>query len=527
MTGAGGERARGGGAGGRGSSRRRSRGRRRRHGRVSGNAGAALAVLAAAAAMAVLLAVALAFSYRQSYYIPATFGERRLFEYASIPVMLVALAAVETGVADLPRLGARASAVVAAAMVVLVVAAAGRVRCVATSRRRRDGGLHERRADRDPVQLPDPADGHEQGGVPGADGPGRHPRGDGAVPAPVDPAQHGASHPRSPASTWLTRMPTPAFCRPSTSTTCWSAAAGAGWPSFATRPGPRVRAPGGLRARLPPHRPRRAAAEASGRATHPGTHADGRRFRERPRRLTRAQALTGGAVVAAGRGGWPRAGSRGRRRSRARPAPRSPPLYPRLPAAAPGRGLGRGVGGAARPARVRSRRRGGLRRSARARGHGRRPAHAGAPARPRCAGCEQLATFSITTPPSVPACCSEATGRSSSSASRPRAAGSSSPPTSANGGMCWRSGPRSPSRQTRPSTSASAPVRPACRRRCGATATPSRHPRSTPRSAHAEAAAACCSCTRATCTPAGCSLIATRSAPTARSHRRRPTRSWP
>jgi hypothetical protein len=84
-----------------------------------------LAVLAAVALEAVLLAVALAFSYRQSYYVPATFGERRLFEYASIPVMLVALAVVETGLARLGGLGARAPAVVAAALVVLVLVAAG------------------------------------------------------------------------------------------------------------------------------------------------------------------------------------------------------------------------------------------------------------------------------------------------------------------------------------------------------------------------------------------------------------------
>ncbi len=83
------------------------------------------AVLAALALEAVLLAVALAFSYRQSYYVPATFGERRLFEYASIPVMVVGLAAIETGIARLSGLGTRAPAVVAAALVVLVLVAAG------------------------------------------------------------------------------------------------------------------------------------------------------------------------------------------------------------------------------------------------------------------------------------------------------------------------------------------------------------------------------------------------------------------
>jgi hypothetical protein len=85
-----------------------------------------LAVLAAVALATVLLAVALAFTYRQSLYVPATFGERRLFEYASIPVMLVALAAVETGIDRLSGgTGARASAVIAAALVVLMLVAAG------------------------------------------------------------------------------------------------------------------------------------------------------------------------------------------------------------------------------------------------------------------------------------------------------------------------------------------------------------------------------------------------------------------
>ena len=92
---------------------------------VWGTQGLRLAVLSAVALEAVLLAVALAFSYRQSLYVPATFGERRLFEYASIPVMLVALAAVETGLARLGGASTRAPAVIAAGLVVLVLAAAG------------------------------------------------------------------------------------------------------------------------------------------------------------------------------------------------------------------------------------------------------------------------------------------------------------------------------------------------------------------------------------------------------------------
>jgi len=92
---------------------------------VWGTAGLRLAVLSAVVLEGVLLVVALAFSYRQSLYVPATFGERRLFEYASIPVMLVALAALETGLARLGGRGTRASAAIAAALVVLVLLAAG------------------------------------------------------------------------------------------------------------------------------------------------------------------------------------------------------------------------------------------------------------------------------------------------------------------------------------------------------------------------------------------------------------------
>jgi hypothetical protein len=72
-----------------------------------------------------LLAVGLAFSYRQSFYIPATFGERRLFEYASIPVVLIALALVEAGLGNLERVRPWAPAATAVALVAVVLAAAG------------------------------------------------------------------------------------------------------------------------------------------------------------------------------------------------------------------------------------------------------------------------------------------------------------------------------------------------------------------------------------------------------------------
>jgi len=81
---------------------------------------------AAAAVMALLLlAVGLAFSYRQSFYIPATFGERRLFEYASIPAVLIALSLLEAGVGRLGFVRPWAPAAAAVALVIVVLAAAG------------------------------------------------------------------------------------------------------------------------------------------------------------------------------------------------------------------------------------------------------------------------------------------------------------------------------------------------------------------------------------------------------------------
>jgi hypothetical protein len=83
------------------------------------------AAAAAAVMAALLLAVGLAFSYRQSFYIPATFGERRLFEYASIPATLIVLALLEAGVDRLGRAGPRAPGIAGAVLAVLVLAAAG------------------------------------------------------------------------------------------------------------------------------------------------------------------------------------------------------------------------------------------------------------------------------------------------------------------------------------------------------------------------------------------------------------------
>jgi hypothetical protein len=88
-----------------------------------------LAAAAAAAMAAILLVVGLAFSYRQSFYIPATFGDRRLFEYASIPVMVIVLALAETGIERLLRPGAwAAGAGVAITAAVLVIVGPGALR---------------------------------------------------------------------------------------------------------------------------------------------------------------------------------------------------------------------------------------------------------------------------------------------------------------------------------------------------------------------------------------------------------------
>jgi hypothetical protein len=88
-----------------------------------------LAAAAAAAMAAILLFVGLAFSYRQSFYIPATFGDRRLFEYASIPVMVIVLALAETGIERLLRPGAwAAGAGVAITAAVLVIVGPGALR---------------------------------------------------------------------------------------------------------------------------------------------------------------------------------------------------------------------------------------------------------------------------------------------------------------------------------------------------------------------------------------------------------------
>lgn len=84
-------------------------------------------LLAGAAAVAVtVLGIALLFSFRYTLYIPATFGKRRMFEYASIPPMLVGLALLEVAAARLAARWAHAvRAIVIAAVLALAVGAVG------------------------------------------------------------------------------------------------------------------------------------------------------------------------------------------------------------------------------------------------------------------------------------------------------------------------------------------------------------------------------------------------------------------
>src|SRR2546428_14177021 len=58
-----------------------------------------------------LLAVALVFSYRYDVYVPALFGVRRMYDHASIPLILMGLAVIEAGLLVAARRTRRAMAV--------------------------------------------------------------------------------------------------------------------------------------------------------------------------------------------------------------------------------------------------------------------------------------------------------------------------------------------------------------------------------------------------------------------------------
>ena len=79
-----------------------------------------------------ILGIALFFSFRYVFYAQATFGERRLFVFASLPLILLTLAVIEVASTRL----ARRSVVVGGALALVVTLAAA----LASGRRRRSSG---------------------------------------------------------------------------------------------------------------------------------------------------------------------------------------------------------------------------------------------------------------------------------------------------------------------------------------------------------------------------------------------------
>jgi hypothetical protein len=84
-----------------------------------------LAVAAALFALASLYAIELLFSARYAYYVPATFGDRRVFEYASLPLLVLGAAGVNALFSRTRQLRPRLPAVCAAALPALIVAGIG------------------------------------------------------------------------------------------------------------------------------------------------------------------------------------------------------------------------------------------------------------------------------------------------------------------------------------------------------------------------------------------------------------------
>jgi hypothetical protein len=84
-----------------------------------------LAVVAALFALASLYAIELLFSARYAYYVPATFGDRRVFEYAGLPLLVLGAAGVNALFGRTGRLRPRLPALCAAALPLLIVAGIG------------------------------------------------------------------------------------------------------------------------------------------------------------------------------------------------------------------------------------------------------------------------------------------------------------------------------------------------------------------------------------------------------------------
>ena len=84
-----------------------------------------LAVAAALFALASLYAIELLFSARYAYYVPATFGDRRVFEYAGLPLLVLGAAGVNAVFGRTRQLRPWLPAVCAAALPLLIVAGIG------------------------------------------------------------------------------------------------------------------------------------------------------------------------------------------------------------------------------------------------------------------------------------------------------------------------------------------------------------------------------------------------------------------
>jgi hypothetical protein len=84
-----------------------------------------LAVAAAVFALASLFAIELLFSARYAYYVPATFGDRRVFEYGSLPLLVMGAAGVNALFGRSQQLRPGLPAICAAALPVLIVAGIG------------------------------------------------------------------------------------------------------------------------------------------------------------------------------------------------------------------------------------------------------------------------------------------------------------------------------------------------------------------------------------------------------------------
>jgi len=84
-----------------------------------------LAVAAALFALASLYAIELLFSARYAYYVPATFGDRRVFEYAGLPLLVLGAAGVNALFGRTRQLRPPLPAVCAGALPLLIVAGIG------------------------------------------------------------------------------------------------------------------------------------------------------------------------------------------------------------------------------------------------------------------------------------------------------------------------------------------------------------------------------------------------------------------